>query len=66
MWEGKLTQCEEKILLIKLPAENKEKCTAYIKKNHPYTTPELLWIAPADVDATYLAWVKSLVQQGKK
>jgi len=57
MREGKLMQEEEKILLIKLPATNKEKVIAYFKKQHPYDTPELLRFQPDDVDAAYREWV---------
>lgn len=50
---------EEKILLIKFPAEKKKELIAFLKKNHPYELPELIFLKPDDVDEAYLAWVKS-------
>lgn len=49
----------EKILLLKLKDENKEKVTAYVHKNHPYDIPEIIRIQPDDVSDAYLQWVKN-------
>lgn len=54
MWEWKIKNEQEKILLIKLPEWNKEKIIWYFKKNHPHQTPEMLWIKPDDVNEEYL------------
>ena len=35
MWEWKLVQDEEKLLLIKFPVHKKQKLLAYFEKNHP-------------------------------
>lgn len=51
--EGKFQQEEEKILLIKLPKENKDKFSGFFKKNHPYEVPELIFFEPEDVDKAY-------------
>lgn len=53
MREGKLTQAEEKILLIKCADAQKDKLLAYIKKQHPYETPEIIVLKPEQVDAAY-------------
>lgn len=58
--EGKLMKEEEKILLIKFPADKKKELTAFIKKNHPQKVPMLVFIKPDDVDEAYLARVKSV------
>ncbi|MFZ2151148.1 MAG: divalent cation tolerance protein CutA [Candidatus Absconditicoccaceae bacterium] len=59
MWEGKLKNEQEKILLIKLPEGNKEKIIGYFKKNHPHQTPEMLWMKPNDVNDEYLKRINS-------
>jgi periplasmic divalent cation tolerance protein len=59
MWEGKFMQEEEKILLIKLSEDSKEKILTYIKKNHPYEIPELVWIKPEDVGEAYAKRVEA-------
>lgn len=53
MREWKLTQEEEKILIIKLSENNKEKVIGYFLKNHPYKIPEMIWNQPNDVNETY-------------
>jgi periplasmic divalent cation tolerance protein len=55
--EGKLTQEEEKILIIKTTGDKKEKIQAYFAKNHPYKIPEMIWIKPDDVHEEYAKWV---------
>lgn len=60
MREWKLKNEEEKILMIKLDEENKEKLIWYFKKNHPYKVPEMLWIKPNDVNEEYLKWINEL------
>lgn len=57
--EWELKKEDEKILLIKFPAEKKKDLIAFIKKNHPNKLPELLFIKPEDVDEAYLKRVKS-------
>lgn len=52
--EGKLKREEEKIVLIKTTDDKKEKLIEFIKKQHPYELPELIWLKPDEVDAAYL------------
>ena len=67
MREWQLKKEEEKILLIKFPKENKDQLTSFLKKNHPYQIPELVFLAPEDVDKVYLERVQSLAKKpGKK
>ncbi|MCF7834858.1 divalent cation tolerance protein CutA [Candidatus Gracilibacteria bacterium] len=60
MREGELKKEEEKVLIIKLPEENKEKVIGYFKKNHPYKIPEMIWIKPDDVNEEYLKRIQNL------
>jgi len=57
--EGKLKRDEEKLLLIKTTQDKKEKLIAFIKKQHPYDTPELIWLQPEEVDEKYLKWLEA-------
>lgn len=59
LWEWQLKQEEEKILLIKTSEEKKEKLIAYIEKQHPYDTPEILTIKPSEVNEAYEKRVNS-------
>jgi periplasmic divalent cation tolerance protein len=60
-WEGRIQSSQEIILLIKTLPEKKEKCIAYIKKNHPYDVPEISVIEIYEQDIQYLEWMKSLL-----
>jgi len=57
MWEWKLVQDEEKLLLIKFPADRKQKLLAYFEKNHPYDVPEIIFLKPKEVWEKYLKWI---------
>ena len=59
MWEWKLVQDEEKILLIKFPANKKQKLLVYFEKNHPYEVPEIIFLEPKEVWEKYLKWIWS-------
>ncbi len=66
MREWALKKEEEKLLIIKLPEENKDLFTAFFKKNHPYKTPELFFLKTDDVDHAYDEWVKSFIKKTGK
>ena len=57
--EGELKKEEEKLLLIKTTESKKEKCIAFLKKIHPYDTPEIIVIKPDEVDEKYLRWLSN-------
>ena len=59
IWEWKIVKDEEKLLIIKTTEDRKEKLENWIKKNHPYDTPEIIWIKPDGVDEKYLNWINS-------
>lgn len=44
--EGKVVSNQEKVLLINLPKENKEKFSAFLKKNNPTQSLEILIFSP--------------------
>ena len=65
MRDDKLTQAEEKILLIKCADAQKEKLLAYIKKQHPYEVPEIVVLNPEQVDEAYEKWIDGLLKTQK-
>ena len=60
-WEWKIQSSQELILLIKTLPEKKEKCIAFIKKNHPYEVPEISVIEIDEQNPEYLEWMKSVL-----
>lgn len=66
MREWSFKKEEEKIILIKFPKENKEQLTSFLKKNHPYQIPELVFLQPEDVDNAYLERIQSQAKKPTK
>lgn len=57
MWEGKLNADEELLLMIKTKTSLLDEITSFVKKNHPYTVPEVIsaQLGPGNVD--YYDWI---------
>lgn len=56
-WEGKLQKDREALLVIKTRASLLKKVEAWVKKNHPYTVPEVLALPVAGGSKDYLSWL---------
>lgn len=54
-----LQQTQEKILILKFDDHQKQKVESYIHKNHPYQTPEMVYLHPHDVNEAYLKRIES-------
>jgi periplasmic divalent cation tolerance protein len=54
IWENKIKKDEEKIVFIKFPKAKENELINFIKKNHPYETPELIILQPESIDEKYL------------
>jgi periplasmic divalent cation tolerance protein len=62
VWEGKICEDSEALLLVKTSRERVEELAAELGKLHPYETPE---IVAFDVDSgadSYLSWVRRATQ----
>lgn len=57
--EDKIKKEEEKILVIKSTQGKQEQLIGFIKKLHPYDTPEIIVVNPSHVDQKYLDWLNS-------
>lgn len=56
-WEGKIQEDREALLVIKTRAALLKKVEAWVKKNHPYTVPEVLALPVAGGSKEYLDWL---------
>lgn len=56
-WEGKITNWQEKILLIKTSDENTSKLKTFLEKNHLYDVPEIVELSPESVNDSYLSFI---------
>ncbi|MFZ4556549.1 MAG: divalent-cation tolerance protein CutA [Pseudanabaena sp.] len=61
IWEGKLCQESEHLVLIKTIASNYEALAARLSSLHPYEVPEIIALSAIAVEQNYLLWAKSIL-----
>lgn len=57
-WQGKKESAQELLLIVKTQAELLDELVALIKKNHPYSVPEIIALPIIDGNEAYLKWVE--------
>jgi uncharacterized protein involved in tolerance to divalent cations len=62
IWDGKLCQESEHLVLIKTIVSNYESLEARLTSLHPYEVPEIIAIPAIAVEQNYLLWAKSNLQ----
>jgi periplasmic divalent cation tolerance protein len=58
VWEGKLEEGREVLLIIKSRAALSRKLTARVKALHSYSVPEVVTIPVASGNPDYLRWIR--------
>ena len=58
VWEGKLEEGREVLLLIKSRAALSKRLTARVRQLHSYSVPEVVTIPIASGNPDYLRWVR--------
>lgn len=61
-WQGQIQHDTEALLLVKVPTERVTACLEALRQVHPYTVPELVVLAAAQVAESYLAWAVAETQ----
>jgi periplasmic divalent cation tolerance protein len=64
VWEGKLEQTEEALMIIKTRSSRYAELEQYIRAHHPYNTPEIVEIPAGQVTQQYWQWVLKETTQG--
>ncbi len=59
-WKGEIKNESEYRLTIKFPSSNVYKMENWIKKNHPYETPQWVVVDARSVSKDYLSWVNDV------
>jgi uncharacterized protein involved in tolerance to divalent cations len=59
IWDGKLCQESEHLVLIKTLASNYEALATRLTALHPYEVPEIIALPAIAVEQNYLLWAKS-------
>lgn len=60
-WEGAMNEDEEVLMMIKTRSSKIPEITEYVKKNHPYSVPEVISAKIEDGNLPYLQWISSSV-----
>lgn len=63
LWEGSIEDNEEVVVLMKTALVNYNAFHERLLAIHPYDTPEIIAIDPADVSPKYAAWIASVCPQ---
>lgn len=56
-WKGEVTRDDEVLLVIKTRDDKLAALREAIARVHPYEVPEIVTLAPSDVNAAYAEWV---------
>jgi len=56
-WKGKVEKEQEYRLMVKYLSNKTEEMAEWLKKQHPYDTPQWFSIKATDVDEKYFKWV---------
>ena len=63
VWEGKTTEDDETLLIIKTIESEKDRLISRIKELHPYTLPEIIIINFNEGSPDYLKWISESVKK---
>lgn len=62
IWEGKMCDESEALLIIKTRREKVPEIAARVKQLHSYTVPEVIALPIAEGSADYLKWLKNVTE----
>ena len=61
-WEGQIQADEEVLMFMETTDDNAVAAMARLRELHSYDVPKILTLAPADCDASYLAWLSEVTR----
>jgi periplasmic divalent cation tolerance protein len=65
-WEGKVTEEQESLIVLKTRSSLMKPLEKAIKKMHSYSVPEIIAIPIAQGSAEYLSWIRDVTPKGLK
>ncbi|MBF0385486.1 MAG: divalent-cation tolerance protein CutA [Candidatus Omnitrophica bacterium] len=63
LWEGKIENSEEVLMVIKTKEELFDKVAAKVKSLHSYSVPEIISLPIEKGNKDYLSWIEECVKQ---
>lgn len=64
-WKGVVEEAREVVVILKTTSAAEESLRRRLEEIHPYETPEILTLHPADVSPAYAAWAAAQVGDGE-
>lgn len=64
-WQGQLESSTEVLIIFKTRLEKVEELRESVLKNHPYQTPEFIWLNLDGGSDKYLNWITDSVQPAR-
>lgn len=61
MWEGKINEDSEVLMMIKTRSSKVEELTKYVRENHPYSVAEVISTKIENGNDLYLKWIEEVV-----
>lgn len=65
-WEGKVTEEQESLIVLKTRSGLMKQVEKAIKKMHSYSVPEIIAIPIAQGSAEYLSWIRDVTRKALK
>lgn len=62
VWEGKISQDAENLLLIKTLEGKYDELERFIRSNHSYEIPEIIAVSSEKMSEEYLTWMKQTLK----
>ncbi len=64
-WEGKVSEEQESLMVLKTRADLFKDLAATVKKLHSYSVPEIIAVPITRGSADYLAWIRNVTRKQK-
>lgn len=62
VWEGKITQANEVLMVMKTQKEKLVELEKFVSMNHPYEVPEFIVLPITHGSTRYLAWIDKVLK----
>ncbi|BFG00452.1 protein CutA homolog [Drosophila madeirensis] len=66
MWEGKVTEDDEYLMMIKTRTERIDQLSKFVRENHPHSVAEVISMPIENGNLPYLNWITQTVPELKK
>ncbi|SPP88548.1 protein CutA homolog [Drosophila guanche] len=66
MWEGKVTEDDEYLMMIKTRTERIDQLSKFVRENHPHSVAEVISMPIENGNLPYLNWIAQTVPELKK